>query len=99
MRSWITRRTLGALLACAVLGAGALPAHADIVIGQVAPLSGVLASTGQQMVLGGKLYFDSVNAKGGVNGQKLRVVVVDDAYKVDETVKLTREMTSHPEVV
>src|SRR3954449_11685562 len=99
MRSWMTRRSFGLLLACTVLGAGALPAQADIVIGQVAPLSGVLASTGQQMVLGGKLYFDSVNAKGGINGQKIRVVVADDAYKVDETVKLTREMAARPEVV
>jgi branched-chain amino acid transport system substrate-binding protein len=89
-------------LAATVLAAALLataPAHAEIVIGQVAPLSGVLASTGQQMVLGGKLYFDSVNAKGGINGQKIRVVVADDAYKVDETVKLTREMAARPEVV
>lgn len=99
MCSWIARRSLGFLLACAVLGAAALPARADIVIGQVAPLSGVLASTGQQMVLGGKLYFDSVNARGGVNGQKLKVLVVDDGYKVDETVRLTRQMVAQPEVV
>ncbi|RZJ60653.1 MAG: ABC transporter substrate-binding protein, partial [Acidovorax sp.] len=31
------------------------PLHAaEVVVGQVAPLSGVLASTGAQMVLGGK---------------------------------------------
>src|SRR5438132_167010 len=59
--------------------------HADVVIGQVAPLSGVLASTGQQMVLGGKVWFDAVNAQGGVHGQKIRTIVLDDGYKVDET--------------
>ena len=41
-------------------------ATSEIVIGQVAPLSGVLASTGEQMVLGGKIYFDAINAKGGI---------------------------------
>jgi ABC-type branched-subunit amino acid transport system substrate-binding protein len=99
MRFSIARRSLGALLASTVLGAVALSAQADIVIGQVAPLSGVLASSGQQMVLGGKLYFDTVNARGGINGQKIKVVVADDGYKVDETVRLTRELTAQPEVV
>lgn len=77
----------------------AAPALAEIVIGQVAPLSGVLASTGRQMVLGGKLYFDEVNARGGVHGHKIRVLVEDDGYKVDQTVKLTRELLDKPEVV
>ena len=94
---FLLARFAGALLAGAFVAAG--PAQADIVVGQVAPLSGVLASTGQQMVLGGKVYFDSVNAKGGVHGQKIRVVTADDGYKVDETVRLTREVTAQPEVV
>ncbi|MGH8810166.1 MAG: ABC transporter substrate-binding protein [Noviherbaspirillum sp.] len=64
----------------------------DIVIGQVAPLSGVLADTGKDMVLGVKVYFDYVNDHGGVHGRKIRHVVKDDGYKVDETVRLTREV-------
>ncbi|MGZ5182508.1 MAG: ABC transporter substrate-binding protein [Ramlibacter sp.] len=96
--SWIVRSCRGLLAAGAVLVA-TVPARADIVIGQVAPLSGVLASTGQQMVLGGRLYFDSVNARGGINGQKLKVVVADDGYKVDETVRQTRELTAQQDVV
>ncbi len=80
------------------MGAG-LARAADIVIGQVAPLSGVLATTGAQMVLGGKIYFNHINDTGGVNGQKIRVIVQDDAYKVDDTVRLTREMLAKPEVV
>ncbi len=76
-----------------------LPAQADIVIGQVAPLSGVLASTGQQMVLGGKVYFDWINAQGGIHGEKIRTIVHDDGYKVDETLRLTRELVASDEVV
>lgn len=63
----------------------------DIVIGQVAPLSGVLADTGREMVLGAKVYFDQVNEQGGIHGRKIRHVVKDDGYKVEETVRLTRE--------
>lgn len=74
-------------------------ARADVVIGQVAPLTGVLASTGRQMVLGGKVCFDAVNAQGGVHGQKIRTVVVDDGYQVDETLRLTRELVADPQVV
>ncbi|KRB84532.1 ABC transporter substrate-binding protein [Noviherbaspirillum sp. Root189] len=66
----------------------------DIVIGQVAPLSGVLADTGKDMVLGAKVYFDYINEQGGVHGKRIRHVVKDDGYKVDETVRLTREVIS-----
>ena len=63
----------------------------DILIGQVAPLSGVLADTGKDMVLGAKVYFDHVNATGGVKGRKIKHIVKDDGYVVADTVRLTRE--------
>ena len=72
---------------------------AEVTVVQVAPLSGVLASTGQQMVLGGRIYFEWVNEHGGVHGAKIRHTVVDDGYKVDETVRLTREALVNPEVI
>lgn len=79
-------------LTLALALAAALPAHAaELVVAQVAPLSGVLAATGQQMVLGAKIYFDHINARGGVHGAKIRHAVKDDGYKVDETVRLTQE--------
>lgn len=97
-----TSRVAGwiAALVCG-LGAGLAPAaRADeIVIAQVAPLSGVLATTGAQMVLGGKIYFDWVNERGGIHGATLRQEVADDGYRVDDTVRLTREMLARPEVV
>ncbi len=90
-------------LAVLALGASGLacaaPTPADITVVQVAPLTGVLASTGEQMVLGGKIYFDWVNAQGGVHGAKIKHTVLDDGYKVDETVRLTREALLNPEVI
>ena len=95
-RRWVRALALHSLLAAAAL----LPARAaDLVVGQVAPLSGVLASTGAQMVLGGKIYFDWVNAQGGVHGAMLRQEVLDDGYKVPDTVRLTRELLARPDVV
>ena len=84
-------------LALALLQTTAMAA--DIVISQLAPLTGVLASTGKQMVLGGQIYFSHINDTGGVHGQKIRVLVTDDGYKVEETVRLTREALANPEVV
>ncbi|MFN7711808.1 MAG: ABC transporter substrate-binding protein [Curvibacter sp.] len=76
----------------------AAPAQ-ELVVTQIAPLSGVLASTGRQMVLGGEIYFRHINDTGGINGRKVRVQVLDDGYKVEETVRLTREALARPEVV
>lgn len=90
------RQTLAAL---ALWSLGCTAQSAELVIGQVAPLSGVLASTGQQMVVGGKIYFDHVNAQGGVHGAKIRHEVADDGYKVAETSRLTRDLLARPEVV
>lgn len=53
----------GSLLAMSGAGAQQQGA-ADVAIGQVAPLSGVLASSGEQIVLGGRIYFEAVNAQG-----------------------------------
>jgi len=49
--------------------------------------------------LGGQIYFSPINDTGGVNGQKIRVLAADDAYKVDETARLTKEALANPEVV
>ncbi len=92
-------------LAVLALGASSLACAAptapvaDVTVVQIAPLTGVLASTGQQMVLGGKIYFDWVNAQGGVHGAMVKHTVLDDGYKVDETVRLTREALGNPEVI
>ena len=90
------RQRMLALLLCSLSG---LVGAAELVIGQVAPLSGVLASTGHQMVVGGQIYFDAINAQGGIHGAKIRHVVVDDGYTVAETVRLTRDMLAQPAVV
>lgn len=84
----------------AITGATLLPgvAVADIVIAQVAPFSGPLAPTGNNMKAGAQLCFDAVNAAGGINGEKIRLIATDDGYKTSETVRLVQEMTRehHP---
>jgi branched-chain amino acid transport system substrate-binding protein len=65
----------------------------DIVIGQVASLSGANgADLGQGLQLGIRAYVDSVNAKGGINGRRLKLVSLDDEYLPQRTVELTKEL-------
>lgn len=76
------------------------PAAAQVIpIGQVAPLSGVLADTGKDMVLGAKVYFEFVNAGGGINGRKIKHIVKDDGYVIADTLRLTREAIDQDKVV
>lgn len=49
-------------------------------LGQTTALSGPLGDLGQALVQGAKACFDQVNAKGGVNGRKIELVTLDDAY-------------------
>lgn len=82
-------RRCAALLLALLFGTAA---RAEVVVGQVAPLSGPQAVTGKAIHSGAKLYFDSVNAAGGVRGHKIRFVARDDAQKPEETVRLVGEM-------
>jgi ABC-type branched-subunit amino acid transport system substrate-binding protein len=79
-------------LSGAAIGAQAQAQGGAIVIGQSAPLTGVLADTGKDMVLGGQIVFDEVNAQGGIGGRKIHHVVLDDGYEVERTLRNTRDL-------
>jgi branched-chain amino acid transport system substrate-binding protein len=70
-------------------GAGAsvaLPVFAQsnrIVLGQSAPFSGAAAQLGVQMNMGARIYFNGLNAAGGVNGNTIELRTLDDGYEPD----------------
>jgi len=66
-------------VAIASLAACAL-AHADIVIGQTSGFTGPVASGVKENTDGAKLYIDWVNSQGGVNGQRIELVSMDDKF-------------------
>lgn len=72
--------------------AAAPAAYADIVVGQVAPFTGPQAVTGKAIRAGVKLWVDDVNSRGGIRGQKIKLVTRDDAQKPEETVRLVKEL-------
>lgn len=73
----------------------AQPAQADsgiITIAQVVDLSGPNGDTGKDFWTGAKVYFDSVNAKGGINGRRINHVFRDDQGQPAQTLALTRQL-------
>jgi ABC-type branched-subunit amino acid transport system substrate-binding protein len=65
----------------------ALPSFAQperrIVVGQSAAFSGPAAQLGIQMHRGAKIFFDTLNAGGGVNGTTVELRTLDDGYEPD----------------
>jgi ABC-type branched-subunit amino acid transport system substrate-binding protein len=70
------RRILPWLLA-ALCGA----AHAQLLIGQTAGFTGPVAAGVKETTEGAKLYIDSINAAGGVHGQRIELVSLDDRFE------------------
>jgi branched-chain amino acid transport system substrate-binding protein len=83
-----------------VLAAGGIAAASaaeEIRIGQTLPYSGPLSGFG----LIGKtqeIFFEKVNAEGGINGRKIKFITLDDAYSPPKTVEQTRKLVEQDEV-
>jgi len=75
------------------------PALPDLVIGQIAPLTGSNASNGVPVSRGIRLYFEYLNTQGGIHGRRVRLVVRDDSYKVSETVRQARALLANSEIL
>ncbi|MCB1364715.1 MAG: ABC transporter substrate-binding protein [Rhodobacteraceae bacterium] len=54
----------------------------EILIGSVNDLSGIFAAVGAPAVKGANLYFDKINAAGGVHGRTIRYIVEDNGYQM-----------------
>ena len=69
--------------------------HAQLVIGQTAGFSGPVAAGVKETTDGAKLWINAVNARGGVNGQKIELVSMDDKFEpklaADNARKLVEE--------
>lgn len=76
-RSAVGVRTLALYLL--VLGC-APNAWAQLVIGQTSGFTGPVASGVKENTDGAKLYIDHINATGGINGQRIELISMDDKF-------------------
>jgi branched-chain amino acid transport system substrate-binding protein len=72
----------------------ALPARADITIGLAGPMTGEEAFFGDQMTHGAEQAVIDINAKGGVNGEKLVLQKADDACDPKQAVSVANKLVS-----
>jgi len=83
---------------CAVLGAG-LQASAQIKIGAVLSVTGPASFLGDPEKRTLEIYVDEINAKGGVNGQKLQLIVYDDAGNANNARTFATRLVEEDKVV
>lgn len=74
MNKWIVAAAAALALAPALVGA-------QLIIGQTAGFSGPVAAGVKETTDGAKLWIDAVNAKGGVHGQKIELISMDDKFE------------------
>ncbi|MFN4117618.1 ABC transporter substrate-binding protein [Acidovorax sp.] len=74
-------------------------AQAQILIGQTVGITGSAAATVAESMGGAALYIDSVNAKGGVGGQKIEIVSLDDKFDPKLTLENTRTLIEQKGVI
>ena len=92
MRNWLKYLTVLAWAATSL-------AHADILIGQTADFSGPVAAGVKETAAGAKLYIDHVNANGGVNGEQITLVSMDDKFEPANAAANARELITKKKVL
>jgi branched-chain amino acid transport system substrate-binding protein len=70
----------------------------EIKLGQTMPYSGPASAYGTIGQIE-HAYFAMINAKGGINGRKINMISLDDAYSPPKTVEQTRRLVEQDEVL
>ena len=90
-----TRRAVLLLAACiagSALAAGEAVAQKSIRVGYPVILSGPGALIGEPSLKGAQMFVDEINAKGGVLGRKIELVIRDTKGNADEAVRIARDL-------
>lgn len=101
------RRYLTAALATLLVATACRPdreaqttgATGDIPVGVYGALTGDQASFGTSTVQGVRLAAEEINAAGGINGRKIRLVVEDDQGRAEEAASVVTKLITSDQVV
>jgi ABC-type branched-subunit amino acid transport system substrate-binding protein len=69
-----------------------------VTIGATDPLTGPAAPGYSEIPVAAQAYFNYVNANGGINGRKITLKYLDDAYNPTQTVTLTKQLVLQDKV-
>src|SRR6478609_10321828 len=70
----------------------------EIKIGQTMPYSGPLSAYGT-IGKAEAAYFEKINAEGGINGRKIKLISLDDGFNPAKTVEQTRKLIEEQQVL
>ena len=92
-------KAVAVFILCVLLGASAFAAGEPIVIHHIGPFTGVLAASNKESVEGATLYLDALNARGGVNGRKIKLEMRDDAQDPKRSVEIFRQLVAEKKLL
>jgi branched-chain amino acid transport system substrate-binding protein len=72
---------------------------AQILIGQTVGVTGTVAATVKESMSGAKLYLDFVNSQGGIRGQKIELITLDDKFEVNQALENARLLIEDKQVL
>jgi branched-chain amino acid transport system substrate-binding protein len=91
----MVRCTLLMVAAISAAALGAAPAGAEVRIGVAGPMTGAQSWFGEQYLRATGLAVDELNAKGGVLGERVEIVIGDDFCDPEQAVAVADKLVSH----
>ena len=82
------------VLAVSAIALMASPAFAQVKIGSAGPMTGQYAAFGEQLKRGAEMAVEEINATGGVNGNKVELIIGDDACDPKQATAVANKMVS-----
>ena len=82
-----------------VAGLATTAGAADITIGQSTPLTGANADLGNDIRNGARAYFEKINAAGGINGNKINLVSLNDKNDTKIAAENTKKLLTENNAV
>jgi branched-chain amino acid transport system substrate-binding protein len=86
------RTTLAAVLAASALAFALSASAREIVIGQSLGLTGGGAEVAKQYLQGARCHFETLNKTGGVRGNTIRLVSIDDGGQKEKTLENAKKL-------
>jgi branched-chain amino acid transport system substrate-binding protein len=77
----MNKTTFAGLSLALTIAAFSAQADAEILIGQTAGITGPVAAGVGETIAGAMLHIDAVNAKGGIKGEKIKLITLDDKFE------------------
>jgi branched-chain amino acid transport system substrate-binding protein len=89
----------GKMVVATALAFVVVPVSAQILVGQAAGFSGPVAAGVKETTEGAQLYIDKINSEGGINGQKIELVSMDDKFNPKLSAETARTLVEDKRVI